>query len=200
MATDTFPTDLRPFRVGRLGDPPIDQAIRVVRDGLSALGLFEAQSLPLGPSEGEQTIKLVNPLSAEEAYLRQSLLPGLGRAVETNWSRQVREIRLFEIGTAFQRGADGGRPQESIHVAGVLTGARYPRHWTEGGKASDLDLWDLKSLFEAAVALANPGAIVQVYAGEWLAKTGDGRVVAARRGRGSPRRLGRRQYSGSNWK
>jgi phenylalanyl-tRNA synthetase beta chain len=174
---DTFTTDLRPFRVGRLGDAPVDQIIGQVRDGLAALGLFEAQSLPLGPSEGEGSIKLLNPLSAEEAYLRQSLLPGLGRAVETNWSRQLRDVRLFEIGTVFRAGDEGGRPAESIRVAGILTGARAPRHWTDGGKAPDLDLWDLKSLFEEVVALANPGAIVQVHSGEWLAKTGAGGTV-----------------------
>lgn len=174
---DSFPTDLRPYRVGRLSDGPMDVAIRHVRDGLAALGLFEAQPLPLGPDEGEGSVRLLNPLSSEEAWLRQNLLPGLIRAVQINWSHQVRDVRLFEIGTVFRQGRDRARPEESIRVAAVLTGARVPAHWTDGGKAPELDVWDLKSLFEAAVTLANPGATVQVHSNGWIAATPDGRQV-----------------------
>jgi phenylalanyl-tRNA synthetase beta chain len=174
---DRFPTELRPYRVGRLGEEPADQAIRQVRDGLVGLGLFEATTLPLGPLEGEASIRLLNPLSAEDAWLRQTLLPGLGRAVATNWSRQVRDVRLFEIGTGFRHGGGDGRPEESLRVAGVLSGARAPQHWSDGGRAPDLDLWDLKFLFESAVALANPGARVQVHSHGWIATIDDGRTV-----------------------
>jgi phenylalanyl-tRNA synthetase beta chain len=174
---DNFPVDLRPYRVGRLGDPPMERAIAHVRAGLVALGLFEATLLSLGPSEGEGSVRLLNPLSAEDAWLRQHLLPGLGRAVETNWSRQVREVRLFEIGTGFRMTGSGGRPTETSRVAAVLSGGRMAAHWTEGGKVPDADLWDLKSLFEAAVALANPSATVQVDAGGWIARVSDGTVV-----------------------
>jgi phenylalanyl-tRNA synthetase beta chain len=59
----------------------------------------------------------------------------------------------------------------------VVTGARAPAHWTDGGRAPELDLWDLKSLFEAAVALANPGASVQVHSTGWIATMPDGRQV-----------------------
>jgi phenylalanyl-tRNA synthetase beta chain len=174
---DQFPIDLRPYRVGRLGEQPMDQAIRQVRDGLVELGLFETHSLPLGASEGEASVKVLNPLSSEDAWLRQTLLPGLVRAVENNWSGQVREVRLFEIGTAFRHGSADGRPAESMRVSGVLSGARAPAHWTDGGRAPDFDRWDLKSLFEVAVALANPGARVQVHSNGWIATTGEGRRV-----------------------
>jgi phenylalanyl-tRNA synthetase beta chain len=174
---DNFPVNLRPFRVGRLADPPMERAIALVRDGLAGLGLLEATMLSLGPTEGEASVRLVNPLSAEDAYLRQTLLPGLGRAVETNWSRQVREIRLFEIGTGFRAKGMGGRPSESTRVAAVLSGARVAPHWTDAGKAPETDLWDLRALFEAAVALANPSATVQVDAGGWIARGSDGGIV-----------------------
>jgi len=174
---DSFPVDLRPYRVGRLGDPPMERAIAHVRDGLVTLGLLEATLLSLGPSEGEGSVKLLNPLSAEDAWLRQTLLPGLGRAAATNWSRQVREIRLFEIGTGFRASGTGGRPLETSRVAALISGERVAGHWTEGGKAPDFDLWDLESLFEATVALANPSATVQVDAGGWIAQDRDGRIV-----------------------
>lgn len=174
---DRFPTDLRPYRVGRLGEEPMDRAVRQAREGLVQQGLFETHSLPLGPSEGDSSVRLLNPLSSEDAWLRQSLLPGLGRAVRNNWSGQVRDVRLFEIGTVFRQGSDDGRPAEAMRVSGVLSGARRPAHWTEGDRAPDFDLWDLKSIFEVAVALANPGARVQVHSHGWIAMTDEGRAV-----------------------
>ncbi len=180
---DNFPTDLRPYRVGRLGDQPLDRASAQVRDGLVREGLLEAHCLPLGPSEGEGSVRVVNPLSAEDAWLRQSLLPGLLRAVETNWSRQVRDIRLFEIGSVFRAAPGGGRPGEELRVAAVVSGLREPAHWTGGGRGQDHELWDLKALFERAIALANPLGRMQVDATGWCAVGPDGRQV------GSARRL-----------
>ena len=127
--------------------------------------------------EPEASVKLLNPLSSEDAWLRQTLLPGLVRSVRNNWSDQVRDVRLFEIGTTFRHGSEAGRPAESTRVSAVLSGARAPAHWTDGGRAPDYDLWDLKSLFEGAVALANPGARVQVHSNGWIATTGEGRAV-----------------------
>jgi len=174
---DTFPTDLRPYRVGRLGDQPLDHAIAQVRQGLVEEGLLETHCLPLGPAEGEGSIRLLNPLSAEEAWLRQSLLAGLGRAVETNWSRQVRDVRLFEVGTVFRAPEGGGRPEERLRVAAVVSGLREPAHWSGGGRGPDVESWDLKALFERAVALANPLARMQFDSEGWSAVDADGRQV-----------------------
>lgn len=174
---DNFPIDLRPYRVGKLGDGPLDNAINQVRHGLIELGLLEATLIPMGPPEGPESVRLINPLSAEDSHLRQTLLPGLARAVETNWSRQNRDIRLFEVGVGFKMAGVGQRPDETMRVAGVLTGARSPAHWTDGGKAAEFDLWDLEAMFQAAVALANPAAQVQLDTGGWVARTADGRLA-----------------------
>jgi phenylalanyl-tRNA synthetase beta chain len=71
-------------------------------------------------------VPLLNPLSAEEGFLRTSLVPGLLRRVEHNFSHGVRDVRLFEIGAVFSRGA-GACPHEEQRVAAVLTGARARR-------------------------------------------------------------------------
>ena len=171
-----FPSDLRPFRLGELPDAPIEAAVAGVRRGLVAEGLYEVNSLPLGRHDGEGSLRLVNPLSAEDAWLRRRLLPGLVRLVEANWANHVADVRLFEIGTAFAAGPPGERPREEIRVAGVLTGRREPAHWSgTGGDA--FDLWDLKGRFEAAVALAIPGGVVQVERNRWVALDADGRVA-----------------------
>jgi phenylalanyl-tRNA synthetase beta chain len=98
--------------------------------------------------------------------------------VEANWANQVRDIRLFEVGTVFRPGP-GGRPVEATHAAAVMTGARTPAHWTDGGHPPDCDRWDLKGLFERVVSLAIPGASVQVDGEGWIARLpdADGREV-----------------------
>ncbi|MGH7508175.1 MAG: phenylalanine--tRNA ligase subunit beta [Gemmatimonadales bacterium] len=173
---EKFPADLQPFRPGSLPDAPIEQTTAEVRRGLASQGLFEVSPLPTGPAEGPESVRLLNPLSSTEGHLRRHLLPGLVRLVEGNWSNQVADVRLFEIGTVFAAATAGERPREERHVAAVLTGRREPPHWTGSGGDS-LDIWDLKGQFEVAVALAVPGGVVQVEGPEWVARNPEGRVV-----------------------
>ena len=172
---DAFPADLRRFRMGALPDAPVEAVISSVRKGMAAQGLHEVVSLPLGPADGEGSVRLLNPLSAEDGYLRRRLLPGLVRLVERNWANHVPDIRLFEIGTAFHAAPAGQRPAEEPRLAAVLTGRREPAHW--GGSGEPLDLWDLKGRLETAVALAIPDAAIQVEGNAWIVRDRTGRVV-----------------------
>ena len=156
---DVFPDELRPYRPGTVPDAPEEQARGRVRAELSRAGLLEARTLPLGPADGPDAVAILNPLSAEEAHLRARLLPGLVRRVEHNWANRSRDVRLFEVGTVFRRGR--GAPAEWTSVAGLLTGARRPPHWSEGAKVPDMDIWDLKHHFELAVAAAAPSCDVR---------------------------------------
>ncbi len=197
---DAFPDELRPYRPGTVPDAPVERAKSRVREQLARAGFLEARTVPLGPADGPDAVALVNPISSEETHLRTHLLPGLVRRVEHNWANRNRDVRLFEIGTAF-RWKDGGTtgeeageggtlkdsltvegkglPEERTRVAAVLTGARHPPHWREGAKVPDMDLWDLKHHFELAVGLACPAARVQVAAGTtgWEAVTTTGEAV-----------------------
>ncbi|NNG16120.1 MAG: phenylalanine--tRNA ligase subunit beta [Gemmatimonadales bacterium] len=172
---DAFPGELRPFRVGTVPDAPAEIVCDHLRDGLAAAGLFEVVSFPMDGGGEEGSVGVLNPISQEEGYLRRRLLPGLLRQVERNWSVGASEVRLFEIGTVFAMAARGNTPAEALHVAGVLTGAHEPRHWS--GDPGQADVWDLKGLFERAVALAHPSATVQVDGAAWVACTEGGNVV-----------------------
>jgi phenylalanyl-tRNA synthetase beta chain len=172
---DAIPTELRPFRVGTLPDAPSELAEKKIRHGLAAWGLYEAATLPMG-GEGQDRVKLLNPLSSEEGWLRDQLLPGLVRQAEVNWRAQTRSVRLFEIGTVFAPGGVGQPPVETRKLAGVITGPRNPPHWTEP-KAPDFDLWDLAGLFDRALSLAVPGATMQVEGNAWVGRNADGEVV-----------------------
>ena len=165
---DSFPDELRPYRPGTVPDAPAELTLGRIREQLvrSGGGLLEARSLPLGPADGPDAVPIQNPLSADEAHLRSRLLPGLVRRVEHNWSVGNRDVRLFEVGTVFRRGKreTGNVPQEELHVAIVLTGARHPPHWSDQGDAAklpDMDIWDLKRHFELAVGVAVPECEVQ---------------------------------------
>ncbi|HKH83750.1 MAG TPA: phenylalanine--tRNA ligase subunit beta, partial [Gemmatimonadales bacterium] len=174
---EKFPSDLRSFRPGSVPDAPMEHAATELRRALAKLGLLEVSSLPTVPADGPDSVRLVNPLSSTDGYLRRRLLPGLVRLVERdNWAHQVADVRLFEIGTVFATAPDGQRPMEEQHVAAVLSGRREPPHWS--GTGTDLlDMWDLKGQFEAAVDLAIPGGTVQVEGPEWIALNREGRTV-----------------------
>src|SRR5262249_48622032 len=156
---DTSPDELRPYRPGTVPDAVSELALRRIREQLvaSGSGLLEARTLPLGPADSADAVRLQNPLSDDEAYLRSRLLPALIRRVEYNWARGQRDVRLFEVGTVFKPNPESQtpRPQEELHLAIVLTGARHPAHWTgasgQDAKLPDMDIWDLKRHFELAV-------------------------------------------------
>ncbi|HLB54089.1 MAG TPA: phenylalanine--tRNA ligase subunit beta, partial [Gemmatimonadales bacterium] len=187
-----FPDELQPFRAGNQTDAPIARVADEARRRMVAEGLYEVILLGVGPADGgdggdggvgraPRQVRILNPISADHGFLRSSLLPGLVREVEANWANQVREVRLFEVGTVFRvpEADAGGRPMEAIGVAAIITGARGPAHWSDGASKGtpDCDAWDLKGLFERTVSLANPGAAVQVQGDGWIARRPDGNVV-----------------------
>ena len=173
---ENIPSELRPYRVGTIPESPSELADTRLRRGMISQGLYEVISLPMGPEgEGIDSVRLVNPLAANEAFLRTSLLPGLRRQAELNWREQVRSIRLFEIGTVFESNGKGQVPLEERRLAAVISGNREPAHWS--GSGSDYDPWDLKGLFAAALSLAVPAAKVQVEGNAWVGVTPDGIMV-----------------------
>jgi phenylalanyl-tRNA synthetase beta chain len=171
-----FPADLRPFRPSVLTDAPLERASTRVRNGLVRRGLLEVVALPMAPADGPESVRLANPLSSTEGYLRRRLLPGLVRLVEKNWANHVPDVRLFEIGTVFVATPGEQRPEEERHVAAVITGRREPRHWSGSGEAR-FDLWDLKGYLESAIALAVPGGAVQLEGDGWIVRDARGRSV-----------------------
>jgi phenylalanyl-tRNA synthetase beta chain len=177
---EAFPDELRPYRPGTVPTAPVELALARVRERMARAGFLEARTSSLGPADGPDAVALRNPLSTEDGYLRSRLLPGLVRRVEHNWTVRERDIRLFEVGTVF-KARPGQAPEERPSLAGVLTGARRPGHWTEGAKVPDMDIWDLKRHFELAVEAAAPGArVIPAKLGVlWSAVGENGKVVGS---------------------
>jgi phenylalanyl-tRNA synthetase beta chain len=153
---DKFPVEMRTFRPTAVREDDYFECVDRLRETMIGLGFLEARTTPFVPgSEGE--VRLLNPLSEREDYLRADLLTGLIHRVEHNFAHGQRDIRLFELGTAFGAG-DGHVPAESIRIAATWTGRRAPSHWsTEGG---EWDIWDLKWMLGTVAALAVPDAEV----------------------------------------
>jgi phenylalanyl-tRNA synthetase beta chain len=74
------------------------------------------------------TLRLDNPLTADQTHLRASLLPGLARALQLNLSVHADPARLFEIGTVFRPGTDG-QVREYLAVAAVALAEPSRRSW-----------------------------------------------------------------------
>jgi phenylalanyl-tRNA synthetase beta chain len=172
-----FPTSLGAFRPGPRTDDAAWTTTARVRHALAAQGLSEVITLPMVAIAGPAAPRVLNPLSADHAVLRDTLVPSLVREVEANWAMHTADVRLFELGTGFGAGTGGGAPSEEPRAAFVVTGARAPAHWTDGGKTPSWDRWDALGLFERLVDLAHPSAKVQVEGNGWVARSGDGRAV-----------------------
>jgi len=156
---DRFPSDMAPFRPGTVPDAPEERASDRLRAVLTGLGLHEAVTLSLGAKQDDRAPEVVNPLSQAEAFLRTSLLHGLAQRVEHNWRLMERDVRLFEIGHTFERRGEGELPYEELRVAGVVTGAARPPHWS-APQPPDANMFDVKAALEAVVRVACPGAAI----------------------------------------
>ncbi len=170
----SFPEQLLPFRPTDVPEHPVIAVERRMRDLFVRWGFLESVTAGFAP-EGAGSVPLLNPLSAEEGFLRGTLAPGLLRRVEHNLARGVRDVRLFELGTVFFPARDGGLPREEQRVAAAFTGASRPPHWS--GPAPDYDLWDLKGLMEE-LAAEHPGCRVQAEDGRFVVLTADAHEVA----------------------
>jgi len=103
-----------------------------------------------------RAVRLANPLDDGEPLMRTTLLPGLLSALRRNVSRGFPDLALFELGSVFRSrpGAspaprppggvrpdaavlaalDAALPEQPLHLAVVLAGARQPVGWWGAGR------------------------------------------------------------------
>lgn len=118
---DQIPSRLPVAPPGR-GLTRTQQQRRRVLAALAGSGLTEVLSYPFVSQESNDTfgaaegtgpsVRLANPLSAEYAYLRRSILPGLIEVAKRNSSRGFRDLALFEAGLVFL-------PQDTLGTAQI---------------------------------------------------------------------------------
>ncbi|HEX5229031.1 MAG TPA: hypothetical protein VFW44_15040, partial [Bryobacteraceae bacterium] len=109
----------------------------------------------------EQTaLELANPIAADLAVMRTSLLPGLISVARENQRRQQTRVRVCEIANRFViegrlGGATGGGFREQKMLAGLASGTRLPEQW--GSEAAPVDFYDVRADVTALLALAGTG-------------------------------------------
>ena len=92
-----------------------------------------------------KAIKLANPLVAEQAVMRTSLLPGVLEVVSRNTSFRTMDLKLFEIRRRYMPTA-GEMPHETLCIAGALTGLRDDFSWS--ASREEVDFYDAKGIVE----------------------------------------------------
>jgi phenylalanyl-tRNA synthetase beta chain len=150
------------------GVPATYDRRRTIRRALAAAGFREIESysfasaadLELLAEQEDAAVRVRNPLLADEAFLRTSLIPGLLRALRLNASRQVRGAALFEVGHVFHAAAAaagdenedrgeraGAGPSERESVAGALFGHVGPALH----ERREVDVFDAKGAVDAVL-------------------------------------------------
>ena len=157
---DTFSSELRPYRTGRVPDAPLHLTARRLREALVAEGLLEARPMPFVKGAAQGHVRVQNPLAENEAYLRTELLDSLARRAEYNLAHMQGNVRLFEVGAAFLP-AEDRLPREEMRVGALVMGERRPPHFTEP-RPPRYDAWDAKALAERVAAVAFPGERVEL--------------------------------------
>lgn len=102
-------------------------------------------------------VALKNPISADMAEMRTSLLPGLVQSLKYNLNRQQTRAQLFESGLVFAPSEGEGNYPQTRRIAGLRFGSRLPQTWCQG--KDKCDFYDIKADVEALLgATRNAGA------------------------------------------
>jgi len=147
---DGLPSTVPPIR-GRGGEMTSYARRRRVRKLLVRAGLREVSSLSFASARDLELfhsgpgVVVANPPSAEEPFLRRSLLPALATTVARNGDLGARTVALFEVGHVF---APGDPVDEREVVACAMWGAAgVGLH----GDPRELDVLDAKAALEVVL-------------------------------------------------
>ncbi len=140
----------------------LDRARQTARGVLTGSGYLEVRGVPLEPLENEArfsqltgaSVTLANPLNADLARLRRSLVPFLVKTAVYNASRRAVNFRYFEIDKVFSRPEKGseiplpGDPVEKWALGILLGGSLNDADWST---RRECDFFDLKGSVETVL-------------------------------------------------
>ncbi|MEX0965407.1 MAG: phenylalanine--tRNA ligase subunit beta [Pseudohongiellaceae bacterium] len=94
-------------------------------------------------------VVLQNPISADMAVMRSSILPGLISTLQYNENRQQERIRIFETGLVFEQ--KGKNIVQTAMLSGLVSGIKMPINWINNKEITDF--YDVKGDVELLLAL-----------------------------------------------
>ena len=148
---DSVPTTMLSTPIPSQQTTPMTSIIGTVKDTLAGAGMQEVISYPLVSGadlqrvhqmdESDPPLRIANPMSAEQEYLRPTLRASLLATLAANEGHSEGPFRLFEVGRVFNH-RGGELPEERDMAAGVLAGRRWDPSWLVDD--STLDFYDAK--------------------------------------------------------
>ncbi len=134
---DKLPATLpaRRHAVGSL--TPLQRQRRLATDLLVGQGLNEVVGWSFASADAHArlriadptAVRLVNPMSSEQATLRTTLLGSLLEVAARNHSQGAPAIRIFEAGAVYLPAGDTELPQEPRYLAALINGPVRPGSW-----------------------------------------------------------------------
>jgi len=155
---DEIPATLLSKPLPKQNPEPLVTLKKRARDGLVGFGFSEVISYSLvglealrklypGPRSLEPSpLRLVNPMTAEQEYLRPNLRVTLLSALGENRKHEDGTIRLFELGRVYLP-HQGDLPDEREVVCCLISGSRFEPWWQ--AQDEPFDFFDIKGIAEA---------------------------------------------------
>lgn len=99
-------------------------------------------------AKGPKPVELAMPMSEDHRYLRLSILPELLNTLAYNQARNQVDLSYYELGTIFISDEEvlTKQPDESLRLAGALTGKWMEQPWQQEKKA--VDFYVVKGVLE----------------------------------------------------
>ncbi len=98
-------------------------------------------------ANNQNPIRLQNPLAAQYAVMRSTLMGGLIEILQNNLNRKQNRVRVFEIARTFQKSNKNNEFIQAEKLGGLVYGSVLPEQW--GAKARSVDFYDVKGDVEA---------------------------------------------------
>ena len=107
---------------------------------------IEDSAASLIEPEMKKLVSVNNPISQNMIIMRPSLLPGLLNTVSYNQNQGIDQIKIFEIGSIFQKSSIK-KIKETKWIGGLISGLKTKHSWS--GSKRPLDFFDLKGDVES---------------------------------------------------
>lgn len=138
---------------------PKEKYENIIANQLVSQGFYEMMSNSLSKPDydsysenlkEENAVQILNPLSADLAGMRQSMIFGSLESIAHNLNRKQPNIRAFEFGKTYHK--YGEKYTETKHLSLITSGNLYENHWQH--QAEKGDFFYLKAIVYAILAKA----------------------------------------------
>ena len=164
MGYDNIPTTMLSQPIPRQNPDPILSLKRGVRDSIAGYGFQEVVTysltslemlnklLPESGSVEPLSLRVANPMTLEQEYLRPNLRANLLATLSANMRYEEDSIKLFELGKVYLP-KEKDLPDEPEMMCGVASGSRWGKSWHGGDDA--FDFYDAKGAVEGLLSQLN---------------------------------------------